>query len=66
MLPIPPDPVNADRMEPDFPQPTSDQSVSPTQRLPQLFSDHERARSPLHEYLLPKNRHPYWEHQPHC
>ena len=45
MLPIPPDLVNADRMEPDVPQPTSDQSVSPTQRLPQLFSDHERARS---------------------
>ena len=43
MLPIPPDPVDADRMEPEVPQPSSDQSVSPTHRLPQLFSDHERA-----------------------
>ena len=45
MLPVPPDPVDADRREPE-PQPPSDQSISPTHYLPQLFSDHERARSP--------------------
>ena len=46
MLIVPPDPVDADQAEPEAPLPSSDQSVSPTHRLPQLFSDHERARSP--------------------
>ena len=46
MLPVPPDPVDADQVEPEAPMPSSDQSVSPTHHLPQLFSDHERARSP--------------------
>ena len=46
MLPLPPDPVGADQMEPGLPMSSSDLSISPTQRLPQLFSDHERARSP--------------------
>ena len=46
MLPVPPDPVDADQVEPKAPMPSSDQSVSPTHHLPQLFSDHERARSP--------------------
>ena len=44
MLPVPPDPVDADRREPE-PQPPSDQSISPSHHLPQLFSDHERALS---------------------
>ena len=56
MLPIPPDPVNADRMEPGVPQSPSDQSVSPTHRLPQLFSDHERARSPSPRVSSPERR----------
>ena len=47
MLPVPPDPVDADQVEPEAPMPSSDQSVSLTHHLPQLFSDHERARSPL-------------------
>ena len=59
MLPVPPDPVDADRREPEVPQPPSDQSISPTHRLPQLFSDHH------HKYLLPKNSPHYWEHRPH-
>ena len=46
MLPVPPDPVDADQVEPEVPLPSSDQSVSPTRQLPQLFFDHERARSP--------------------
>ena len=45
MLPVPPDPVDVDRREPE-PQLPADQSISPTHHLPQLFSDHERARSP--------------------
>ena len=44
MLPVPPDPVDADRVEPEVSDSPSDQSISPTQRLPQLFSDHERVR----------------------
>ena len=56
MLPIPPDPVDADRVEPEVPQPPSDQSVSPTQRLPQLFSDHERARSPSPRISSPEKQ----------
>ena len=43
---VPPDPVDADQVVPKAPMPSPDQSVSPTQHLPQLFSDHERARSP--------------------
>ena len=46
MLPVPPDPVDAEPVAPEFPMLSSDQLISPTQRLPQLFSDHERARSP--------------------
>ena len=46
MFPIPPDPVDADQVAPEVPMPSSDQLISPTQRLPQLFFDHERARSP--------------------
>ena len=45
MLPIPPNPIDADQVKPEAPIPSSDQSVSPTKRLPQLFSDHKRARS---------------------
>ena len=46
MLPMSPNPINADHMEPKAPIPSSDQSIPPTRQLPQLFSDHERARSP--------------------
>ena len=53
MLPIPPDPADADQVEREVPLPTSDQSVSPTQYLPQLFSDHERARSPSPQVSSP-------------
>ena len=56
MLPIPPDPVDADRVEPEVPQPHSDQSVSPTHRLPQLFSEHERARSPSPRISSPEKQ----------
>ena len=54
MLPVPPDPVDADRREPEVPQPPSDQSISPTHHLPQLFSDHERARSPSPQISSPE------------
>ena len=53
MLLVPPDPVDADQVEPEAPMPSADQSVSPTQHLPQLFSDHERARSPLPQVSSP-------------
>ena len=33
-------------MEPEAPPAASDQSISPARILPQLFSDHERVRSP--------------------
>ena len=46
MLPVPPDPVDADQAEPEAPPAASDQSISPARLLPQLFSDHERVRSP--------------------
>ena len=39
MLPVPPDPVDADQVAPEVPMLSSDQLPSPTQRLPQLFSD---------------------------
>ena len=55
MLPVPPDPVDADRREPE-PQPPSDQSISPTHHLPQLFSDHERARSPSPQISSPEKQ----------
>ena len=45
MLPIPPLLIDADQVEPQAPSPMSDQSISPTRELPQLFSDHEHARS---------------------
>ena len=56
MLPVPPDPVDADQMEPEVPNSPSDQSVSPTHRLPQLFSDHERARSPSPRVSSPEKQ----------
>ena len=43
MLPILPNPIDADHLEPTAPIPSLDQSVSLTRQLPQLFSDHERA-----------------------
>ena len=46
MLPVPPDPVDAYQAEPEAPPAASDQSISHARLLPQLFSDHERARSP--------------------
>ena len=46
MLPVPPNPVDADQAEPEAPPAASDQSISPARILPQLFSDHERMRSP--------------------
>ena len=46
MLPVPPNPVDADQAEPEAPPAASDQSISPARILPQLFSDHERVRSP--------------------
>ena len=46
MLPIPPNPVDEDMVEPAAPPTTLDQSISPARVLPQLFSDHERVRSP--------------------
>ena len=45
MLPIPPNTIDADHLEPVAPIPSLDQSISPTRQLPQIFSDHERARS---------------------
>ena len=53
MLPVPPDPVDVDRRELE-PQLPSDQSISPTHHLPQLFSDHERARSPSPRISSPR------------
>ena len=46
MLPVPPNPVDADQAEPEAPPAASNQSISPARILPQLFSDHERVRSP--------------------
>ena len=46
MLPVLPNPVDADQVEPEAPPAASDQSISPVRILPQLFSDHERVRSP--------------------
>ena len=56
VLPVPPDPVDADRREPEVPQPPSDQSISPTHRLPQLFSDHERALYPSPQKSSPEKQ----------
>ena len=56
MLPVPPDPVDTDRREPETPHSPSDQSISPTHRLPQLFSDHERARSPSSRISSPEKQ----------
>ena len=55
MLPVLPDPADADRREPE-PQLPSDQSISPTHHLPQLFSDHERARSPSPRISSPERQ----------
>ena len=55
MLPVPPDPVDADCREPE-PQLPSDQSISPAHHLPQLFSDHERARSPSPRISSPERQ----------
>ena len=46
MLPVPPDLINTGQAEPETPPAASDQSISPARILPQLFSDHERVRSP--------------------
>ena len=56
MLPVPPDPVDADRLEPEASHSPSDQSISPTHRLPQLFSDHESARSPSPRMSSPEKQ----------
>ena len=53
MLPVPPDPVDADQVAPEVPMPSSDQLTSPTQRLPQISSDHERTRSPSPQVSSP-------------
>ena len=53
MLPVPLDPVDADQVAPEVPMLSSDQLISPTQRLPQLFSNHERARSPSPQISSP-------------
>ena len=55
MLPVPPDPVDADRREPE-PQLPSDQSISPAHHLPQLFSDHKRALSPSPRIASPEKQ----------
>ena len=66
MLPVPPDLVDAHRREPEIPQPPSDQSISPTHRLPQLFSDHERAAPLLTNSSLTSflNNYPIWPAAP--
>ena len=46
MLPSPPNSIDADHLEPAAPIPSLHQSISPTRQLLQLFSDHERSRSP--------------------
>ena len=46
MLPVPPDLFDAGQAEPEAPPAASDQSISHARILPQLFSDHERVRSP--------------------
>ena len=46
MLPIPPVSIDADQVNHEIPMPSSDQSISPTRQVLQLFSDHEHARSP--------------------
>ena len=46
MLPVPPDLFDAGQAEPEAPPAASYQSISPARILPQLFSDHERVRSP--------------------
>ena len=53
MLPVPPDPVDADPVAPEVPMLSSDHLISPTQRSPQLFSVHERARSPSPQISSP-------------
>ena len=56
MLPMPPDPIDSDQRAPEVPHSPSDQSPSPTHRLPQLFSDHERARSPSPRISSPEKQ----------
>ena len=46
MLPVPPDLFDAGQAEPEAPPAASDQSISHARFLPELFSDHERVRSP--------------------
>ena len=58
MLSVPPDPIDADQVELEASHSPSDQSISPTQRLPQLFSDHERTRSPSPRISSPENSPP--------
>ena len=47
MLPMSLMPTDANHAEPEAPIPASEVSISPTQDLPQLFSDHERVYSRL-------------------
>ena len=56
ILPLPSDPVDSDQRVPEVPHSPSDQSPSPTRRLPQLFSDHERARSPSPRISSPEKQ----------
>ena len=65
MLPVPPDPVDADRMESGVPTPLQINHYHP----PIVYLNYSQTMSVRalrhHEYLLPKNNPPYWEHQPH-
>ena len=63
MLPVPPDPVDADRREPEATPPQIN-----LYHLPIVYPNYSQTMSVRalrhHEYLLPKNSPPYWEHQP--
>ena len=58
MLPMSPNPIDVDHMEPKAPIPSSDQLIPPTRQLPRLFSDHERARSPSPHLTASQNEPP--------
>ena len=66
MLPFPPPLIDANPVEPEAPSTTSDHSISPTRQLPQLFSDHEQARSPSPQLTLSEKNLHCWEHQHLC
>ena len=65
MLPVPPDPVDAVRREPEVSTPIQINRY----HLPIVYLNYSQTMSARalrhHEYLLPKNSPPYWEHQPH-